>query len=87
MGIIVEYRKLPKTEPMYRLLIYSNDIHDIKAGAISVNKRIASELIKLKPSRRTMLLERQFVKVLECLPERSGMWGQRNTRICGNAEK
>lgn len=68
MGTLVEYRKMPDRQTVYRLLIYSNAISGIASQSIAVNKPIAAELVDLKPSRRTMQLEKSFVKVLESLP-------------------
>ena len=69
MGTLVEYRKMPDKHTVYRLLIYSKAISEIASQATAVNKSIAAELVDLKPSRRTMQLEKSFVKVLELLPE------------------
>ena len=69
MGTLVEYRKMPDKDTVYRLLIYSNAISEIASQATAVNKPIAAELVDLKPNRRTMQLEKCFVKVLESLPE------------------
>lgn len=69
MGTLVEYRKMPDKHTVYRLLIYSNAISEIASQATAVNKPIAAELVDLKPIRRTMQLEKCFVKVLESLPE------------------
>lgn len=69
MGTLVEYRKMPDKHTVYRLLIYSKAISEIASQATAVNKSIAAELVDLKPSRRTMQLEKSFVKVLESLPE------------------
>ena len=70
MGAIVEYRKLAEEQAVYRLLIYSRAFSKMDTDAISVNKSIAAELINIKPNRRSMHLEKCFVKVLETLPER-----------------
>ena len=69
MGEILQYHHLPERNSLYRLLIYSKAISEIASKAIAVNKPIAAELVDLKPSRRTMQLEKCFVKVLESLPE------------------
>ena len=69
MGTLVDYRKMPDKQIVYRLLIYSKEISEIASQAISVNKSIAAELVDLKPNRRTMQLEKSFVKVLESLSE------------------
>lgn len=69
MGTLVEYRKLPDKRTVYRLLIYSKAISEIASQATAVNKPIAAELVDLKPSRRTMQLEKCFMKVLDTLPD------------------
>lgn len=69
MGALVEFKKIPDRKTVYRLLIYSKTISEIVSQAIAVNKPIAAELVDLKPSRRTMQLEKRFVKVLETMPE------------------
>ncbi len=70
MGTLIEYRKLPDKKIVYRLLIYSRAISEIASQATAVNKSIASELVSVKPSQRTMQLEKCFVRILESLPER-----------------
>lgn len=69
MGTLIEYRKMPDKQAVYRLLIYSKAISEIASQAISVNKPIAAELAEIEPNQRTMQLEKCFVKVLEKLPE------------------
>ena len=69
MGNLIEYRKMPDKQAVYRLLIYSKAISEIASQAISVNKPIAAELVEIEPNQRTMQLEKCFVKVLEKLPE------------------
>lgn len=69
MGTLIEYRKLPDKQTVYRLLIYSKMIPEIASNAASINKNLAAELINLKPTRRTIQLEKCFVKVLNSLPE------------------
>lgn len=69
MGNLIEYRKMPDKQAVYRLLIYSKAISEIASQAISVNKPIAAELAEIEPNQRTMQLEKCFVKVLEKLPE------------------
>ena len=70
MGTMVEYRKLPGKEEVFRLLIYCNDISGMNTDAVSLNKPLAEELIKLKPFQRTMQFEKCFVNVLKALPDR-----------------
>ena len=69
MGTLVEYWKMPDKHTVDRLLIYSKAISQIASQATTVNKPIAAELVDLKPSRRTMQLEKCFMKVLESLSE------------------
>ena len=69
MGIVIERLKFPKDTYIDRLIIYQTALDDDKEKAFSVNKALAAELIKWKPTRRTMQLEKCFVKVLESLPE------------------
>lgn len=66
MGMIVDRKKLATSQKLYRLLIYGYKVSD---KAVSVNKSISEELLKLKPSRRTMQLEKCFSKVLSTLPD------------------
>ena len=69
MGSIIEHRKMPDRQTVYRLLIYSKAISEIASQATAVNKPIAAELVDLKPNRRTMQLEKCFMKVLDTLPD------------------
>ena len=71
MGTLVEYRKMPDRDTVYRLLIFSKDISEIASAAVAMNKRIASELVGMKPIRRTLMLEKCFVNVIQSLPEHS----------------
>ena len=71
MGTIVELRKLKSNQNVFRLLIYSKAPPDLLSNAFSINKLLAAELVKLKPSRRTMQLENCFVKLLERFPNQS----------------
>lgn len=66
MGMLIDRKKLATSQKLYRLLIYGYMAAD---DAVSVNKFIAEELLKFKPSRRTMQLEKCFNKVLNTLPE------------------
>lgn len=67
MGGIVEARKLSARQEMFRLLIYSRP-ELAPADAFSVNKPLAERLLKLKPTRRTMQLEKCFNEVISTLP-------------------
>ena len=68
MGAVVELRKIHSTNGLFRLLIYTNK-EQFEGSACSINKPMAEELLKLKPSRRTMQLEKCFIRVLSSLPE------------------
>lgn len=67
MGGIIEARMLPARQETFRLLIYSKP-NLAPADAISINKPLAEKLLKLKPSRRTMQLERCFNEIVADLP-------------------
>ena len=69
MGIVIEHLKFPKDIYIDRLIIFQTSLDDDKEKAFSVNKALAAELIKWEPMRRTIQLEKCFVKVLESLPE------------------
>ena len=69
MGATLTYKDLHNSQEIFQLLVYCNAPQEIYSSAIPMNKRLASELIKVKPTRRTMQLEKCFVKVLESLPE------------------
>lgn len=64
--MLIDRKKLATSQKLYRLLIYGYKVSDT---AVSVNKPISEELLKLKPSRRTMQLEKCFSKVLSVLPD------------------
>lgn len=66
--MVIERKKLVTSQRLYRLLIYGYAMSD---DAISLNKAIAEELLKLKPNQRTMQLEKCFNRVLEKLPDGS----------------
>lgn len=69
MGAVIEFHNMCYTTNVFRLLIYNKAISEIASKATAVNKLIAAELVDLKPSSRTMQLEKRFVKVLDSLPE------------------
>ena len=69
MGIVIEHLKIPKDVYIDRLIIYQTALDTDKEKVFPVNKALAAELIKCKPMRRTMQLEKCFVKVLESLPD------------------
>ncbi len=70
MGTVINLRQLAMQQNTYRLIIYANGAYDQEVGAVSINKRLAEELRKLKPTRRTMQLEKCFNNVLDSLPDR-----------------
>lgn len=70
MGTVINLRQLATQQNMYRLIIYANGTYEQEACAVSINKRLAEELRKLKPTRRTMQLEKCFNKILDSLPEK-----------------
>lgn len=70
MGTVISLRQLVPQQNIYRLIIYANDTYEQESSAVSMNKRLAEELRKLKPTRRTMQLEKCFNKVLDSLPDR-----------------
>lgn len=70
MGTVINLRQLATQQNMYRLILYANGTYEQEASAVSINKRLAEELRKLKPTRRTMQLEKCFNKILDSLPEK-----------------
>lgn len=70
MGTTIEARNLAARQELFRLLIYVK-ADAVQDKAISVNKSVAEQLLKLKPSRRTMQLEKCFLKAIASLPEES----------------
>lgn len=71
MGTVINLRQLATQQNLYRLVIYTNGTYGQEDSAISINKRLAEELRKLKPTRRTMQLEKCFNRILDSLPEKS----------------
>ena len=69
MGTVVEARKLQTEQGLFRLLIYARANEQLAEKACSINKPLAEELLKLKPSRRTMQLEKCFLRVLAAFPD------------------
>ncbi len=52
MGTLIEYRKMPDGQAVYRLLIYSKAISEIASQAIAMNKPIAAELAEIADPKR-----------------------------------
>ena len=71
MGATLTNRDLQNLQEAFQLLVYCNVPQEIYKAAIPMNKRLASELIIIKPTRRTIQLEKCFVKLLDSLPERA----------------
>lgn len=69
MGSVIDHSKFNAGQPVFRLLIFAGGVSDDIDTACSVNKPLAEELLKLKPSRRTMQLEKCFTRVLATFPE------------------
>lgn len=69
MGTVVEAKNLQTGKELFRLLIYAKASGPLNDIACSVNKPLAEELLKLKPSRRTMQMEKCFVRVLATFPQ------------------
>jgi hypothetical protein len=65
MGIIISSLQLATTQDIYRLVV----LVDKPTGEeISINKKLSEALIKLKPTRRTMQMEKCLLSVLESIP-------------------
>ena len=67
MGGIIEARKLTSRRELFRLLIYVKPDY-VPANAFSVNKPLAEKLLSIKPSRRSMQLEKCFNEVVSDFP-------------------
>lgn len=65
MGIVINSQQLATHKDIYRLLIFVNTP---KGDEVSINKKLSEALIKLKPSRRSMQMEKCFLSVLERIP-------------------
>lgn len=68
MGVVIEARNYSPNKELFRLFIFCNSAM-AQSIAFSMNKALAAELVKLKPTRRTMQLENCFVRLLEGLPD------------------
>ena len=71
MGMIVKHNMLAADKEAFRLLIYCSAPPNIRDSAVSINKLMAEKLLQLKPSRRTMRIEKVFNEVIDSLPERT----------------
>lgn len=70
MGSTITQQQFSGLTNMYRLVIFTNDTYEQKSNVVSINKRLAEELRKLKPARRTMQMEKCFNKILDSLPDK-----------------
>ena len=70
MGTVIDLKQLTMQQNLYRLVIYTGKTYKEISDAVSINKQLAEELRKLKPTRRTMQLEKCFNKILDSLPEK-----------------
>ena len=68
MGIIINSLRSALNQDVHRLVIL---IDKPTGEEISINKMLSEALIKLKPTRRTMQVEKCLLSVLESIPEGS----------------
>ena len=68
MGMIVKLNMLAADKEAFRLLIYCSAPPNIRDSAVSINKLMAEKLLQLKPSRRTMRIEKVFNEIIDSLP-------------------
>lgn len=66
MGIVINRKEFALNHNFYTLIIYGFSASE---DAVSLNKTIADELLKIKHIRRTMQLETCFNKILSGLPD------------------
>lgn len=73
MGRIIQYRLLQSENQtgLMRPVVYCDEKYCESLQQVSLNEKIAALLIKIKPERRTMRLERCFQEVLTNIPENS----------------
>lgn len=71
MGVIIRARDyLPEKQMgMLKPIIFCVPSKEIAEKVVSVNKALAEELIKVRPNRRTVQLERCFNQVISGLPD------------------
>lgn len=65
MGCIINSYQLATTHEIYRLLVFLNKS---TGNEISLNKMLSEALLKIKPSHRTMQIEKSLLSVLEKIP-------------------
>ena len=71
MGIVIKSNMLVAEKDTCRLLVYCSAPSNIRDNAISINTKLAEKLIPMKPSRRTIRLERCFNEIIDSIPDRS----------------
>ena len=73
MGNIIQYRLLQSAGQagLMRPVIYCDEKYCERLQQISLNERLAALLIKIKPERRSMKIERCFQEILVAVPENS----------------
>lgn len=71
MGIIIKSNMLAAEKDTYRLLVYCSAPSNLRDNAISINTKLAEKLLPLKPSRRTIRLEKCFNEIIDSIPEKS----------------
>ena len=71
MGNIVQYRMLQSESQagMMKPVIYCNEKYCAGLQQTALNEKIATLLIKIKPERRSMKIERCFQEILTAVPE------------------
>ena len=71
MGIIIKSNMLAAEKDTYRLLVYCSAPSNIRDNAVSINTKLAEKLLSMKPSSRTIRLERCFNEIIDSIPDRS----------------
>ncbi len=73
MGRIIQYRLLQSENQtgLMRPVVYCDEKYCESLQQVSLNEKMAALLIKIKPERRTMRIERCFQEVLINIPENS----------------
>ena len=72
MGTVMQARMyMPENQAgLLKPIIYCCSYKGITENAVSLNKLLAEALIKLKPMRRTMQIEKCFAEIIGELPEK-----------------
>ena len=71
MGRIIQYRLLQSENQtgLMKPVVYCDEKYCESLQQVAINEKLAALLIKIKPERRTMRLERCFQEVLTSIPE------------------